>query len=197
MGRIWIRWVCAFALVAASCGATSLVGMTAAGASGSAALTVKDFTFSPATLTVPVGTTVTVTNGGATTHTWTSDSGSAQVWNSGDINPGASFSVTFNTPGTFGYHCNIHPFMTGRIVVTGTPATTAPPTTTAATTTPATAPAGANPAGPPTSGAAAAAAPVAVQPTVLPHTGAACTLFGTMLLFGASTVHRRRRRFGR
>ncbi len=202
--RIWIRVAFAVSVVATSFIGTAVVGSTAAGASGSAALSVQDFSFSPATLTVPAGTTVTVTNHGAVTHTWASDPGSGQTWNSGNLNPGASFSVTFNTAGTFGYHCNIHTFMTGRIVVTAAPASTTvppPPTTTATTAAPTatTAPAAARPATPPTSGGAIAAA----APTVLPHTGAsmsaalaavavALTLSGALLMFLASKARRRR-----
>lgn len=70
--------------------------------------------FAPATLTVPVGTTVTWTNNDVTAHTTTSDNG---VWDSGTLNPGASYSFTFMTKGTFGYHCTIHSFMKGTVVV--------------------------------------------------------------------------------
>jgi plastocyanin len=71
--------------------------------------------FAPATLTVAVGDTVTWTNQDFTTHTVT---GLPEL-NSGFINPTASYPHTFNTAGTFDYHCEIHPFMTGRIVVQG------------------------------------------------------------------------------
>ena len=206
--RNWFTAAVAISAVALSLVGTSVVGAAAAGASGTAALSVQDFSFSPSTLTIPPGTTVTVTNHGAVTHTWASDPGSAQTWNSGNLNPGASFSVTFNTPGTFGYHCNIHPFMTGRIVVTAAPATTAPPPTTTTTPTTAaptvtTAPATVTPAAPPTSSRAVAVA----APTVLPHTGAsksavlaavalALMLAGALLLFVASAGRRRRSRLG-
>jgi plastocyanin len=70
--------------------------------------------FSPSTTTVPVGTTVTWTNNDITTHTVTSDT---NVWNSGNLAPGDSYSFTFNTKGTFAYHCMIHGFMRGTVVV--------------------------------------------------------------------------------
>jgi plastocyanin len=34
------------------------------------------------------------------------------------MSPGATFTTTFTTPGTFAYHCNIHPFMHGTVIVT-------------------------------------------------------------------------------
>jgi plastocyanin len=62
---------------------------------------------------IKVGTTVTWVNHDPTQHTSTSDTG---VWGSPILNPGNSFSFTFTSPGTYPYHCNIHP-MTGTIVV--------------------------------------------------------------------------------
>jgi plastocyanin len=103
-----------------------------------AAVTIVDFAFQPATLTVPVGTTVTWTNTGNAPHTTTSTTG---LWDSGTLNTGGSFSRQFNQVGTFAYHCTIHPNMTATIMVQ---AATITPTQTA-TATPAmtaTAPAG-------------------------------------------------------
>jgi plastocyanin len=63
--------------------------------------------FVPDPITITVGTTVTWTN--VTTnipHTTTSDT--PGIWDSGTVNPGGTFSFTFNTPGTFGYHCTFH-----------------------------------------------------------------------------------------
>ena len=79
------------------------------------AVTIVDFAFQPATLEVPVGTTVTWTNQGSAPHTVTADDGS---FDSGTLQPGGTFSMTFDTPGTFTYHCEIHPNMMGTIVVT-------------------------------------------------------------------------------
>jgi YVTN family beta-propeller protein len=90
----------------------------AAPAAPAAAPSVKiaGFAFGPATLTVARGQTITWTNGDAVTHTVTSDD---KVWDSGPVAPGASFSVTLDQPGTYTYHCSIHPFMHGTVVVTG------------------------------------------------------------------------------
>jgi plastocyanin len=70
--------------------------------------------FTPSTLTVAVGTTVTWTNKDSVTHTVPSDTG---IFNSGGMDKNASFNFTFKTSGTFKYTCTIHPFMTGTVIV--------------------------------------------------------------------------------
>jgi plastocyanin len=94
---------------------TATESATAAPTETAAEITIASFSFSGVT-EVPVGTTVTVTNDDSTSHTWTSLDG---VFDSGTLAPGASFQFTFDTPGTFAYHCNIHSSMTGSITVTG------------------------------------------------------------------------------
>ncbi len=64
--------------------------------------------FSPATITVPVGTTVTWKNNDGIAHTSTSDTG---VWDTGNMAAGASTTTTFNTAGTFPYRCTYHATM--------------------------------------------------------------------------------------
>ncbi|MGW2253946.1 cupredoxin domain-containing protein [Kitasatospora sp. NPDC001660] len=86
-----------------------------AAAAGAQQVTVVNYAFSPSTLTVSAGTTVTWTNNDADAHTVTS-SGSGPL-NSGTLNQGASYSYTFTTPGTYAYICSIHPFMHGTVVV--------------------------------------------------------------------------------
>lgn len=76
------------------------------------------FTFSPTSLTIKVGTTVTWKNTTQTPHTVTSDDGT--TFNSGistPISPGMTFSFTFTKAGTFTYHCDFHPYMKATIVV--------------------------------------------------------------------------------
>lgn len=75
---------------------------------------IQDFEFSPESLEIPVGTTVTWTNVGEAPHTATSDSG---IFDSGRLEPGESFSITFDEAGEFSYFCAVHPRMTGSIVV--------------------------------------------------------------------------------
>ncbi len=78
------------------------------------AVTIQNLAFSPAALTVAVGTTVTWTNNDATTHTVTSKTG---LFDSGPLNKGGTFSYTFNSKGVFEYHCTIHPSMNGTVTV--------------------------------------------------------------------------------
>lgn len=75
---------------------------------------ISGFAFSPASLTVPVGTTVTWTNNDAATHTATSNTG---VFDSKDLTQGKSFSFKFTTAGTYPYVCIYHTHMIGTIVV--------------------------------------------------------------------------------
>jgi len=79
--------------------------------------TVGQSAFTPETLTVPAGTTVMWLNGGGVGHTVTSDQASSEVFDlSLGVGSGAA-SHEFNAAGSFGYHCEIHPAMTGTIVV--------------------------------------------------------------------------------
>jgi predicted lipoprotein with Yx(FWY)xxD motif/plastocyanin len=75
------------------------------GAGQNVAITIRDNNFSPKTLTVKKGTTVKWTNEGTSTHTVTSDE---NTFKSGDLDAGKSFSFTFDKPGTYPYHCEIH-----------------------------------------------------------------------------------------
>ena len=77
---------------------------------------ISGFSFSPRTVTVKVGDSVTWTNSDAQTHTATSGT----AWDTGDIGNGESKSVTMRRSGTFDYICAVHPTMTGRVVVRGT-----------------------------------------------------------------------------
>ena len=76
---------------------------------------ISGFSFSPRTVTVNVGDSVTWTNSDAQTHTATSGS----AWDTGDIGNGESKSITMRRAGTFEYICAIHPTMTGTVVVRG------------------------------------------------------------------------------
>lgn len=78
------------------------------------AVDIADFAFTPATLEVPVGTTVTWTNADSAPHTATARDGS---FNTGRIADGESRSVTLNTAGTFEYYCAVHPRMVATLVV--------------------------------------------------------------------------------
>jgi len=64
-----------------------------------------DNRFTPQSINVQPGTTVRWVNYGHHAHTVTADDGS---WDSGDIQPGASYSATFKNPGTYYYYCRHH-----------------------------------------------------------------------------------------
>jgi amicyanin len=82
---------------------------------GGTAVSISDFKFNPATLTVPVGTTVTWTNQDEEPHTIAAKDGS---FHSPGMDTHGTYSFTFSTPGSYDYICSIHPFMTGTVVVT-------------------------------------------------------------------------------
>ena len=75
---------------------------------------IDNFSFSPATLTVSAGTTVTWTNRDDIPHTVVSDD---KVFKSKVLDTDEKFSYTFIKPGTYPYFCSIHPKMTGKVVV--------------------------------------------------------------------------------
>ena len=77
-------------------------------------VSIADFVFQPSSTTVGVGTTVTWKNNGSVGHTVTSTSG---LFDSGYIPPGGTYQFTFVTAGNYAYHCSIHTFMTGTVVV--------------------------------------------------------------------------------
>lgn len=135
-----------------------MIGTATSTAAADVSVTINGFAFMPASITVPVGTRVVWTNQQPQVpHTVTSDT--AGIFDSGTFQTGATFAFTFNTVGTFAYHCNIHPNMHGTVVVTGA-GMTAPPAP-AATTAPPPPPA------PPT----AAPVPPAALPAAPPRTG--------------------------
>ena len=87
---------------------------SAAPATGGSAVSLANYAFSPTSLTVAAGTTVTWTNNDTAAHTVTADDGS---FDSGNLAPGATFTFTFATAGSVAYHCNYHPNMVATIVV--------------------------------------------------------------------------------
>ncbi len=90
---------------------------TPAPATGSTTIMIKNFAFTPDMLTVRTGTTVTWSNQDSTTHQIGSDAGSSVAFSSDPLPIGASYQFTFTAPGTYWYHCLIHPSMKATIVV--------------------------------------------------------------------------------
>ena len=79
-----------------------------------AAVSISKFAFVPATMTISAGQSITWTNADPVAHTSTSDD---NLWDSGDLSPNTTFSTTFSQPGTYAYHCTIHPFIRGTVIV--------------------------------------------------------------------------------
>jgi plastocyanin len=131
----WVRMVAGLfvlSLVVAACssddnggGTTATTGGATGGATGSTAatggggggggttITIAGFAFDPDTITVSGPTEVTVTNEDTTTHTFTLDDGSVDE----TVEPGATVTATVDVSAATGFHCNIHPQMTGQIEV--------------------------------------------------------------------------------
>ena len=87
----------------------------AAPAAATVHVTIKGFAFNPATITVAPGTTVVWTQQDSAPHTVTSDT---NAWTaSNPLSTGQTFSHVFTTPGTYAYHCSIHPYMTAKVIV--------------------------------------------------------------------------------
>ena len=77
-------------------------------------VSIDNFSFSPQSLDVPTGTTVTWINHDDVPHTI---KGANQPLKSGTLDTDDSYSFTFNAPGEYSYYCGIHPHMIGTIVV--------------------------------------------------------------------------------
>jgi plastocyanin len=117
--------VCAGLLASCSSSGGGSKGSTSSGASssgsGSSASTstgdtvdVKNFSFTPASLTVAKGTTVTWKFDDSANHNVTA---SDKSFKSADMHTGGSYSFTFNSAGTYNYICSIHQYMKGSITV--------------------------------------------------------------------------------
>ncbi len=119
-GRKLAKWLGLFAgvglVVALGLAGCNLYG---GGPGGGPVLTsdvaISGMAFQPASVQVSVGGTVTWTNADGVNHTVTSNTG---AFDSGSLSDGDTYSYTFNTAGTFPYHCSIHPSMHGSVVVT-------------------------------------------------------------------------------
>jgi plastocyanin len=104
-----------------SSGGSTMAGMTMDSGAGNAApvatgaVRIKNFGFSPATITVTAGSTVVWTNEDSIQHDITFVGGSIA---SNTLNHNDTFSHTFATAGTYHYICSIHPFMHGTVIVT-------------------------------------------------------------------------------
>lgn len=81
-------------------------------------VTIQNYTYAPANITVKVGTEVTWTNQDGIEHTVTSDDSAPVTFDSGMLGQGESFSFTFDQAGEYEYFCTPHPYMKGKVTVT-------------------------------------------------------------------------------
>jgi plastocyanin len=86
-------------------------------AGGSETVDMKDIQFVPKDVTVKAGTTITWTNSDQVPHTVTKDGGPGADFDSGNVDPGATFEQTFDEPGKVDYVCTIHPGQAGTVTV--------------------------------------------------------------------------------
>jgi len=90
------------------------LALAAAGDAATPGVQIHQFKFLPAQLTVPVGATVTWTNGDEETHTVTATD---RAYTSTGLEHGEKFAHRFTAPGTYTYFCALHPHMTATVVV--------------------------------------------------------------------------------
>ncbi len=102
----------------AAVAAATFTGVSRAAEPAAAGVQVNilNYKFDPETLTVPAGTTVTWTNHDEVPHSVMSSD--KRFTSSGGLDTGESYSYTFTEAGTYAYYCSLHPFMTGKVVVT-------------------------------------------------------------------------------
>ena len=123
MHRGWMRTLAALfaiTMLAAACGGDETPPATgggspseSAGSGGGADLTIVDFAFSPTELSVTEGQTITITNTGDVSHTFTTDDGAIDQ----TISAGETVEVTLTGVTTGGFHCRFHTQMTGTLTV--------------------------------------------------------------------------------
>jgi len=110
------RPVIAATVLGAAVGALMAASVLFAQADGpTSTLSIHNFTFTPQTLTVKAGTTVTWINKDDIPHGLASSNNAFKK--SGALDTDDSYSFTFTTPGTYQYFCYLHPNMVGSIVV--------------------------------------------------------------------------------
>lgn len=123
MRQIWKTMV----VLALGCGL--MAGAIPSAGAATVQDTIQGFKFNPTPLTITVGDSVTWTNQDTAPHTATSDT--PGVFDTGMLQKGDSKTLTFNQPGTFTYHCSVHPNMHATLIVqaagsNGTPLSASP-----------------------------------------------------------------------
>lgn len=77
-------------------------------------MAIKGFAFTEKTIVVSAGTTITWQNSDSVSHTVTTKK---EMFHSGLLSRGETFSYTFEQPGEYKYYCTIHPYMTATVIV--------------------------------------------------------------------------------
>jgi plastocyanin len=88
---------------------------SSASGQSSTGVTISDFKFVPKALTVQPGARVNVSNDDSAPHTVTADDGHS--FDTGTLSQGSSKTISVTKPGTYPYHCSIHAFMHGTLIV--------------------------------------------------------------------------------
>jgi len=119
-GRLGARgagFVAAALLLPAAVGVTVYSPHASAAAAGARPIQIqmKNFAFDPPAITIKAGQKLTWTNDDVVPHTSTAD---RKMWDSGQMAPGRSYTVTVTKPGTYEYACSVHPFMRAKVIVT-------------------------------------------------------------------------------
>jgi plastocyanin len=117
VGAVYLLLAAIAALIAGCGSSDGGTDPTSSSAGGSVVkeVTIENYLYEPATITVPKGTTVTFANRDSTPHTATSKQ--SGVFESGSIDTGKSAKITLGESGSFAYYCLFHPFMKGTVVV--------------------------------------------------------------------------------
>lgn len=105
---------CTKSSIADLTGTRTTGGTKGTGSSGTNEVWIKSMAFTPSTITVTTGTTVTWTNQDMVVHNVVS---SPALFNSGSMANGETFSFKFSTAGNYSYSCTLHPSMSGTVVV--------------------------------------------------------------------------------
>jgi plastocyanin len=164
-------------------------------AAAGSTVTIKDFSFGPAGITVRVGDSVTWANQGPSSHTATA-TGS---FDTGVLKKGQSASYTFTHAGTFSYFCSIHPFMKATVTVLAATNSSGSPTSGSPGSNSGAAPSGASESHESTSPSSGGATETSSTkpPSALPNTGANLLARGAaglvLLMLGATLLYRIRR----
>lgn len=101
----------------ASTAPTTQTGTSASAPATADQVTIKNYQFKPSETKVKTGTTITWTNQDDTKHNIAYDSGTLMGQEGPLFGRGETYTMTFDQPGTYNYHCRPHPYMKGTVIV--------------------------------------------------------------------------------